>query len=247
MRIEDRLREALRPFDEFDPSPDLFQRLDRSLEEDRAARRRRVKAIAWIFVGSALLAAWVGLSTDEGLGGRLFIDGWRLTAASLVVSAALIVYLGPLMRRFGQGLIDDVFRLSPDTGPRFLAVLDTVFYSVFVGLALVDADLWGLGERLLLRPALEDAAFHVGLLLFAMGALHVVNIVLLPVVGVIVSSIVRLDMRSRAGDGAPPESFRARVADRNALSIALGLAITVIAVAVTLLIGPVGALLEILP
>jgi len=244
MSVEDRLRDAFRPIDGFEPSPDLFQRLDRSLEEDRAMRRRRATVTAWAIVGAALLSAWVGLSAEEGMGGRLFIEGWRLTLAAVTVSGVLIVYLGPLIRRFGQGLIDEVFRLSPETGDRFLAVLDLTFYVVFAGLALVDADLWGLGERLLLWPALEDIAFRIGFLLFAMGALHVINIALLPVVGVVFSSIVRLERRRKAGGDAPRESYRARVADRNARSLALGLAVTAVALVVTLLAGPLGALLS---
>lgn len=241
MSIEDRLRDAFGPIDEFDPSPDLFKRLDRSLAEDRALRRRRMKIIVAILVEAAAVITWVTLSAEEGMGGNVFIDGWRLAVAFLVVAVSVIASLGPHIRRFGRGLVDEVFRLSPDTGARFLAVLDVAFYMTFGGLALADADMWGIGHRLLLSSALEDTVFRLGLLLLVMGSLHALNIALLPVLGVVFSSIVRLDQRRRAGSEAPPESLRARVVDRNARSIAIGLAVAAVALAVTFLGGPIGA------
>lgn len=231
MTVEQRLADALRELDSFDPSPDLFARVERSVAEDRAFRRRRVMVVLLVILGLAVVVAWVVGSAQRGLAGHLFIDGWRLAIAFVALAACLVVALAPHIRRFGRSFVDDVFHLSPETGGRFLGVLDIAYYALFTGLILVDADVWGLGERLLLYPALDDFAFRLGSLLLVMGVLHAANIAFLPVLGLIYNSIVRSDLRRRAGDDAPTESARARAMDRNARGFAIGIAVTALAIA----------------
>ena len=242
MSIERRLIDALHGVDDFEPSPDLFARVERSLAEDRAFRRRRFLVIVLVVAGLAVVGAWIGLSVTSGLTGRAFIEGWRLTVAYLALAGATVISVAPHIRRFGRSFIDDVFHLSPETGGRFLIVLDIAYYTAFTGLVLVDADAWGIGTRLLLLPSLEDLAFRYAMLLLAMGLLHAVNIAFLPVLGLVYNSIVRLDLRRRAGEQAPPESMRARSADRNARSFAIAIAVLALAVAFTLLVGGPGSL-----
>lgn len=247
MTIEQRLIDALHELDDYRPSPDLFARVERSLAEDQAFRRRRLVSIISVVAGLALVSGWVGLSSQVGPTGRLVIQGWRLAVVFIAVAAAIVVVLAPNVRRFARSFVDEVFHLSPETGGRFLVVLDFAYYLIFAGLILVDADLWGLGRRLVLSAALEDLAFRLGFLLVVMGALHVVNIAFLPVLGLIYNSIVRSQLRRVAGEDAPPEAMQARVADRNARSLAIGLTVLAAALAVSLLAGaPVGALLELL-
>jgi hypothetical protein len=231
MTVEQRLADALRELDSFDPSPDLFARVERSVAEDRAFRRRRVMVVLSVVLGLAVLVAWVVGSARRGLAGHLFIDGWRLAVAFVAVAAGLVVALAPHIRRFGKSFVDDVFHLSPKTGGLFLAVLDIAYYALFTGLILVDADVWGLGERLLLYQALDDFAFRLGFVALVMGVLHATNIAFLPVLGLIYNSIVRSDLRRRAGDDAPTESARARAMDRNARRFAIGIAVTALAIA----------------
>lgn len=241
MTIEQRLTEALHQVDDFEPSPDLFARFEVSLEEDRRARLRRwaVALVALVVIG--LTAAWVWTSADVDRLGRVSIDGWRLTLAYLVIAGSLLVGLGPHIRRFGRSFIDDVFHLSPETGGRFLTVLDIAYYVTFAGLILVDADMWSLGESVSLAEGLEGIADRLGLLLFAMGVLHAVNIAFAPVLGLIFNSIVRADLRRGAGTAAPPESMRARAADANARAFALGVAVIALCLVITALVGGPGA------
>jgi hypothetical protein len=244
MTIERRLIDALHQLDAFDPSPDLFARVERSLAEDRAFRRRRIFIALSVVAGVAGIVAWLTYSTKRGLAGNLFIEGWRLSLAYLALAGTTVITLAPHIRRFGRSFIDDVFHLSPETGGRFLTVLDIAYYTAFLGLILVDADAWGLGERLLLLPALEEFVFRYALALAVMGVLHAVNIAFLPVLGLIYNSIVRIDLRRRAGDQAPPESMRAQTADRNARSFAIAVAVLALAVAFSLLLsGPGGVVL----
>jgi hypothetical protein len=244
MTIERRLIDALHELDDFEPSADLFARVERSLVEDRAFRRRRLLIAVWVVGGLAGIVAWVALSAQRGVAGNRYIEGWRLTLAYLALAGATVIAIAPHIRRFGRSFIDDVFHLSPETGKHFLIVLDIAYYTTFTGMVLVDADAWGIGDRLLLLSSLEDLAFRFALLLLAMGLLHAVNIAFLPVLGLIYNSIVRLDLRRRAGEEAPSESMRARTADRHARSFAIAIAVTALAVALTVLMsGPGGLIL----
>lgn len=243
MTVEERLIDALRSADEFQPSPDLFARLQRTIEEDRAFRRRRLAVGAAIVAGMASVATWVGLSAESSAASPPSIDSWRLVVTFLALAASLIAALAPHIKRFAAGFVDDVFLLAPETGRKFSSVINLAYYVGFAGLAIVDADLWALGETVELWPAIEEWTWRLGFFLLLMGLLHAVNVAVLPVLGLVYNSIVRRDLRRRAGDLAPPESVRARTVDRHARSIAIGLAVLVLAGALSLLLGPLGALI----
>lgn len=243
MTIEDRLTEALHQVDEYEPSVDLFARFERSLDEDRAFRRRRNAVLAGVLFGLAVVATWIGLSAGRGTAGVLFIDGWRMTVAHLAVAGAFIVALAPNIRRFARSFIDDVFHMSPEVGGRFITVLDIAYYTFFTGLLLIDADSWALAERIVLSSAIDDLAARVGFLLLAMGALHAINIAMLPILGLIHASTVRRDLRRRAGQNAPAESMAAKRADSAARGFAVALVTLAVAVAIGFLLGAPGRLL----
>ena len=242
MTIEERLKEALHRVDEFEPSVDLFARFERSLDEDRAFRRRRTAVLAGVVFGLAAVATWVGLSAGRGANGAQFIDGWRIIVAYLAVAGAVIVALAPNIRRFARSFIDDVFHMTPQIGGRFITVLDIAYYTFFTGLLLVDADSWALTERLQLGSAIDDLAARVGFLLLAMGALHAINLAMLPILGLIHASTVRRDLRRRAGKHAPPESMAARRADSAARGFAVALVTVAVAMAISFLVGAPGLL-----
>lgn len=218
MSLEERLVEALHQADDYRPSPDLFARLERSIEEDRQFRRRRLVIILASLGLVAALGTWLGLSAYAGGSGAFVIDGWRLVVAYLVVAAVIIAALAPNIRRFGRAFISEVFHLNPGAGRSFMAVLDIAYYLGFSGLMLVDFDGWVLDRTVPLLPGLEEVAFRLGVLVATMGILHAVNIAVLPALGIVFNSIVRLDRRRRAGSLAPPESPRARRIDRAARS-----------------------------
>lgn len=235
MNLEQRLVDALHQADDFQPSPDLFARLGRSLEEDRASRRRRLTVVAGAVSLALAVGWWLAVSTDRS-GSDLTIDGWRLVAVYLVLATTAVVALGPHIRRFGSAFIADVFHLSPPTGVRFLAVLDIAYYLGFSGLILVDADVWVLDRPVTLLFGLEDVAFRLALLLGVMGTLHALNIAVLPALGIVFNSIVRLDRRRRLGALAPPESSRARRVDRWARTAAIAAFVLMVVPVLVLLV-----------
>lgn len=244
MTLEQRLVDALHSADGFDPSLDLFARVERSIDEDRRFRRRRLYATMLVLLGTAIVGSSLGLSVRVGFAGRLMIDAVNIAIAHLALSAGIIVALAPAIRRFGRAFLDDVFHLSPETGTRLTLMLDIAYYTAFTGLILIDADSWELGRVVPLAPALESLATRLGALLLVMGVLHAVNIAFLPILGLVHNSIVRRHQREIAGAAAPPESTRARGADGSARAIAIALFIAAVALlglaVVALVAGGIG-------
>jgi hypothetical protein len=185
--VEQLLRDTLHEADAYTPSPDLFRRVQRSIEEDLAHRRRVRLAVALVAAGLALAGAYLA-ATAEVVDGRLTWPWWALELLTTAVLLVLIVVLGPLIRRFGRIYAAAVFRANPPTAQRFLALLDIAYYLVFTAYVLIETRIapeaaWlgpdGLVEHL---PYL---AGRVAGMLLIMGVLHSVTIVVLPVLGLV--------------------------------------------------------------
>ena len=105
-----------------------------------------------------------------------------LTAAALL---ALILFLGPFIKRFGKTYASEVFRSNPATGKSFIVLTDFAYYLIFIAYVLFtsrfEAHLnW---EPAITAHQLKHETARLGGLLLVMGALHSVNLLLLPVIG----------------------------------------------------------------
>lgn len=215
MSLEARLRETLRRADEYEPSPDLFARVRRSIEEDAAHRRRLRRAAAFAFTGVVALAAWFAL-TSHVAGGRVVVPWWAVELATDAVLIAMILVLGPVIRRSGETYAADVFRANPPTGDRFLRLFDIAYYLIFAGYLLVtarsepDPSWWPTAPG----PQLEHALGRLGGMLLLMGLLHGAAIAGLPVVGLLFSSAWRRAARAERGEQGLPSDLRTRSAER---------------------------------
>ena len=242
MTVEKRLLDALQTADGVNPSPDLFTRVERSLEEDLAFRRRRLVLVLLAFTVAVVGTAWVWMSVRQTTEGSWEVETWRMVILELAIVGLIVLALAPHIRRFARSFVDEVFYLQPATGGRFLTALDVAYYVGFTGLALVDADLWELGATVGLSSSLEGLAGRIGFVTFVMGLLHAANIALLPILGLVYNSRVRSELRGRAGLDAPEESLRARAAASNARSFALGLVVLALAILVSLVLSPLRVL-----
>ncbi len=239
--IEERLTETLRQADGYLPSPDLFGRVRRSIDEDLAHRRRTRRVLASVALavagGVGALALFVSV---DGSGG-LVVRRWVIELWESAVLVGLTVALGPAIRRFGRTYAAGVFRLEKASGWRFLRLLDIAYYLVFAGIILVGVDgSSALGAQVELSSALEGTATRIAFLLAVMGGLHALTLLVLPAVGLIFSSSVRRALRAEAGADAPALSAAAEQADRVARSIvwiAAAGVIVVLLVAVGLAVG----------
>lgn len=203
MSLERRIIEALGEYDGFEPSPDLFGRVQRSLEQDEAHRRRVRRIVITISLASVTTALYLGAVSYRSRIGTLMAPRWALELLETVVMVSLVVVIGPLIRRFGGIFIEDVFRLDPDTGRRFLRLLDVAYYLVFSGYTLVSVQFVDLSRPVALAFLASVLVERVGGLLLLMGVLHGATIAVLPALGLVFSSSVRRAARDLAGPTAP--------------------------------------------
>lgn len=241
MSLERTLADALRQADRYEPSPDLFARVTRSIEEDRAHRRRvrlaAVSAIAFV----AAMASFLAAVSKRSASGVLMVPHWSLELVEAAALLALLLVLGPAIRRFGQPFLADVFHLSPVTGLRFSRLLDIAYYLFFSGVILSDVEFSPLDLTLRIPEAFSEGLTRFGVFLTAMGLAHTVNLILLPLVGLVFGSVVRRGRRRTAGEERPPVSPGAAQADRIVTWIIGGFAVLVVGglllVVVALVVG----------
>jgi hypothetical protein len=236
MSLERRLTEALHRTDDYLPSVDLFARLSRSIAEDQAHRRRIRTGSAAAVAGLGLVASFLRALADHDPDGTLVLPKWSMQAVVFAVLTACLFVFGPAIRRLGKPYLADVFHMSPETGTQFSRLLDIAYYLFFGGRIVAGLDLTEAGS---LVPAagedLELAVQQVALFLTVLGLVHVVNLLMLPMVGLLFTSETRGARRAAAGSQAPPVSERAQKTDR-----------LVVAIVITgVLLGMVGALLAI--
>ncbi|MGH9164820.1 MAG: hypothetical protein ACRDZW_04810, partial [Acidimicrobiales bacterium] len=129
--LEDRLREAL--FEGaagLDESPDLFARIQLSIEDDRRLRRQRRRGVG---VGACIVGAVAALlvAVTDHRQGELLMDWWVLELLTNALLVGVALWLGPLIKRFGKSYAADVFRANPRTGKSFIVLTDIAYYLIF--------------------------------------------------------------------------------------------------------------------
>ncbi|MGQ0824302.1 MAG: hypothetical protein ACT4OX_04570 [Actinomycetota bacterium] len=201
--LEERLRDALLTGAAgVDESPDLFARVQLSIDDDRRRRRqwRRAVAVGMCVLG-ALTALFVALSDIRE--GKVLMDWWVL---ELITNGVLIVvafWLGPLIKRFGRSYAADVFRANPRTGKSFIVLTDFAYYLIFFSYILftVSFEAGGDWEQTVNAAQLKTETARLGGILLIIGILHGVNLLALPVMGRLLTLNRQLD--ETAGPASP--------------------------------------------
>ncbi|MEE9473203.1 MAG: hypothetical protein V3V82_04395, partial [Acidimicrobiia bacterium] len=219
MTVEQLLTDALHGADDYLPSPDLFAKVKRSIEEDAAHQRRVRHALTWAAVGLAAAVAWVAAFIDF-TDGTATMPWWTVEVLTAAILIPIVVVLGPVIRRFGQELTTEIFRSNRATSERFLVLVDIAYYLIFTAFILMTTNFsaqaeWG-GE---LADQLELELVRIGGLLLLMGILHALTIAVLPVMGLIFASNWRRAARMALGSEAPEPNPPAEKADRVATVI----------------------------
>ncbi len=219
MSLERRITEALHQTDDYQPSVDLFARLSRSIEEDKAHRRRIRSGSAAVVLGFGILASFLIALADHDPDGMLALPKWSMQVVVFGLLTSCLLVFGPAIRRLGQPYLADVFHMSPATGARFSRLLDIAYYLFFGGGILSSLDLTELGSLIPASESLEFGVEQVALFVAVLGLAHVWNLLLLPIVGLLFSSVTRKARRRIAGSEAPPLSERAQKTDRLAMAL----------------------------
>jgi hypothetical protein len=219
MSLERRITEAMHQTDNYQPSIDLFARLSRSIEEDKAHRRRIRSGSAAVVLGFGILVAFLIALADHDPDRVLVLPKWSMQVVVFALLSSCLLVFGPAIRRLGQPYLADVFHMSPATGERFSRLLDIAYYLFFGGGILSSLDLTEVGSLIPANESLEFGVEQVALFLAVLGLAHVGNLLLLPIVGLLFSSVTRRSRRRIAGSEAPPVAERARKTDRLAMAI----------------------------
>lgn len=214
MTVEDRLTEVLRAADQFEPSPDLFAKVTRSIEED-AIHRKRLRLLFGSVAGAMVFVAGYLALAIERVDGVFEMPFWSLELLVTIIMVGLVLVLGPAIRRFSTAFEVDIFRMNKDTGRSFLRLMDIAYFLIFGAFTVMSLQYSPpetLEGVLALPRWLEGQSQRVGGLLLLIGLLHGATIVMLPVIGLVFSANMRRASRTRLGDAAPkPDRHNERV------------------------------------
>ena len=214
MNLERLLTDTLHTADDYVPSPDLFAKVQRSIEEDAAHRRRVRNTILWFVAAVAAVIVFLA-ATVRVESGQVEMSFSSLELLVTAVMVAIVAVVGPAIRRFGQTYERAAFAGNPDTGTQVLRLLDIAYYLIFGAYIVMTLmfeppqDLSSIDRQF--TDALLVEAERVGGLLLLMGLLHVVLLLALPIVGLVNSANQR---RGRIAEGATSDDDLAARIDR---------------------------------
>ena len=120
---------------------------------------------------------------------------WILELITAAILIAVVVIVGPLIKRFGKSYAGDVFRANPRTGKSYLILMDFAYYLIFGAYILFAVRFTqdtGWADTVT-GDQLQATAIRIGGLLILMGFLHGLNVLSLPIVGRLFSMNRRLD------------------------------------------------------
>ena len=198
--------------EEVTESPDLFARVLRSLDDQRARQRFRLRVSAGVVGAVALVAAVLLAATDFSRpsdASRWPMSWWILELVTTSVLVVLAVVLGPLIKRFGKAYAADVFRANPRTGKSYIVLTDVAYYLLFGAYILFTTTFELPSDWLsdsITGAQIKNEVSRIGGILLIIGVLHCANIVLLPVIGRLFTLNRRLDDGDTHHAAAPPRT-----------------------------------------
>lgn len=113
------------------------------------------------------------------------MDWWILELIVTGVLIAILVILGPLIKRFGKAYAADIFRANPRTGKSYLVLMDIAYYLIFSAFILFSISFerdTGWAQEVSAEQ-LESSTLRIGGMLLLMGILHGLNVISLPIIG----------------------------------------------------------------
>ena len=109
---------------------------------------------------------------------------WIIELVTDVLLVAIVVVLGPIIKRFGRAYAGDIFRANPRTGKSYLVLMDVAYYLIFAAFILFTVSFTPEpGWEDSAAAVLEDQVVRVAGMLMLMGVLHGLNVLSLPLIG----------------------------------------------------------------
>ncbi|MDJ0923272.1 MAG: hypothetical protein QNJ77_01815 [Acidimicrobiia bacterium] len=214
MNLDQQLADTLHVADDYAPSPDLFAKVQRSIEEDNAYRGRLRTAVRWLVAAVAAVSAFL-FATVRLENGQVDMSFASLELLVTAVMIAIVGVMGPAIRRFGQTYERNAFAGNPETGAQVLRLLDIAYYLIFGAYVVMTLMFEPPRDLSLLDRQFTDMlrfeAERLGGLFLLMGLLHVMLLLALPVAGLVHSANLR---RARIAEGATSNDEVAARVDR---------------------------------
>lgn len=193
--------------------PDLFARVERTIEQAAARRRFRLQLASGV-AAFVLANAALALALSDIENGRIVMPWWVVELITNILLIAIAIALGPFIKRFGRAYAADVFRANPGTGKSYLVLTDVAYYLIFTAFILFTVRFEEAPDWAQSRAALYQHEFaRIGGILLIMGILHTANVLALPVIGNLLQGVRPLGPQGgqqggqRSGadrDGLPP-------------------------------------------
>jgi len=211
--LEERLRDALLAGAErIEESPDLFARIKGSIEDDRQRRAWRWRVARAAAAAVAALVALVA-SVTEYREGALLMNWWILELVTAGALIAIVIVLGPFIKRFGRSYAAEVFRANPSTGKSFIVLMDFAYYLIFGAYVVFTLTFHPLSSwaSTVNTAQFKDETMKIAGILLLMGVLHGVNLLILPIIGRLLMLNRQLDLQMiEAERGQQPAAGRGR-------------------------------------
>ncbi len=127
---------------------------------------------------------------------------WVIELITNVVLVAILVILGPLIKRFGRAYAGDVFRANPRTGKSYLVLMDVAYYLIFTAYILFTIRFEPQpGWENSVAAQIQDEVVRVAGMLLLMGILHGLNVLSLPLIGRLLGMSRQLEEDTPAASG----------------------------------------------
>ena len=112
------------------------------------------------------------------------MNWWIVELITNLILIAIVVVLGPLIKRFGRAYAGDIFRANPRTGKSYLVLMDVAYYLIFTAYILFTITFEPkAGWETSVAAQLQDEVVRIAGMLLLMGFLHGLNVLSLPLIG----------------------------------------------------------------
>lgn len=152
------------------------------------------------------------------------MDWWILELIFVAVMLAVLVVLGPLIKRFGRAYAADVFQANPRTGKSYLVLMDIAYYLIF-GAYILFVIKWepdtGWDDEVN-AAQLQASVVRLGGMVLLMGLLHGLNVLSLPLIGRVFTLNRQLDENVDVRRGVDPRTSDDAEPTRDAGVVDLG-------------------------
>jgi hypothetical protein len=152
--------------------------------------------------GAALMRFPGRMRWTLAFGAKMFARKTELDNCVEDILVAIVISLGPFIKRFGKSYAAEVFRSNPGTGKSFIVLTDFAYYLIFGAYVLFTL--------IFKRPSdwtdtvnatqLKTETVKIAGIFLLMGVLHGANLLMLPIIGRLLTLNRQLDLEMRKTD-----------------------------------------------